>query len=81
VRDPLYSHVSDYLLERYVRGRLPDNDFGAVGDHLMICRDCRERLMDSCTFVETLDEAARALGDPARPNGPVYFRMTIARSW
>ena len=47
----------------------------------MICQDCRERLMDSCTFVESLEDAARALSDPARPAGPVYFRMTITRSW
>jgi hypothetical protein len=53
VRNSSADHTSDDLLEAYGRERLAEPDLVYLEEHLLICRDCRERLEAIDEFLET----------------------------
>jgi anti-sigma factor RsiW len=81
VREPSLHHLTEDLLEQYVLAKLAESDLEAVEEHLLTCRDCRDRLIDVERFVTTIQAAARKLESSDDTGEPAFCRYTIRRSW
>jgi anti-sigma factor RsiW len=52
-------HIPDDDLEAYALGRLTDHRAEAVVGHLLLCRECRERLEAEIDFIEAFRAAVQ----------------------
>ncbi len=48
--------------EPYAMGQLPDPEFAAFEEHLLICAACRPRVEQADGYVQAMIAAARRLG-------------------
>jgi anti-sigma factor RsiW len=60
IRDSFRDHISDDLLEACAVGRLAEADRAYVEEHLLVCEQCRERLVAMESFVSELKTALEA---------------------
>ena len=74
MRHAFPDHMADELLEQYALGKLGESDFDDVGDHLLLCPQCRRRLADISIFVSGPEEAAKKLVEPG-PIRTVFYRL------
>jgi anti-sigma factor RsiW len=51
-------HIEEDLLDRYAMGTLPGESVAAVEEHLLICRFCQNRLVETDQFVPLFRAAA-----------------------
>ncbi|HVX65467.1 MAG TPA: hypothetical protein VHA11_02635 [Bryobacteraceae bacterium] len=79
--EPSSHHLSEDLLEQYVLAKLAESDVEPVEEHLLVCRQCRERLVDVERFVTTIQAAARKLASSEDDGSPAFCRYTIRRAW
>jgi anti-sigma factor RsiW len=52
------AHIGEDDLERYVMKKLPDAQLDALEDHLLICPECREQLVETERYVLAIRAAA-----------------------
>ena len=52
-------HASDDLLELYSMGRLKEEEMAPLEEHLLICDECRNRLMATDREIAAIREALR----------------------
>lgn len=50
-------HIDEELLERYALKQLSENEAAPLEEHLLICQDCQERLVETEQFVYAVKEA------------------------
>jgi hypothetical protein len=81
VCDPSSDHLREDVLEQYVLNKLAEPDLESIEEHLLICQDCRDRLIDVERFVTTIQAAARKLAGSSGPVEPAFCHYTIRRSW
>jgi hypothetical protein len=81
VYDPSSEHLNENLLEQYVLAKLTDSSLETVEEHLLICQDCRDRLIEVERFVTTIQAAARKLEGLDDSGEPAFWHYTIRRSW
>ena len=61
-------HISDEVLESYAMQSLDPPEVEEVGEHLLDCEDCQERLDETADFVQAISAAAvtfRQMQSPA----------------
>jgi len=59
-RDSFTDHISDDLLEAYALGKLEDAELAFAEEHLLVCAECRDRLVVIEGFVSVLKNALNA---------------------
>ncbi|HEX8984430.1 MAG TPA: hypothetical protein VF767_03330 [Bryobacteraceae bacterium] len=59
-RDSFTDHISDDLLETYALGKLQDADLAFAEEHMLVCAECRDRLVGIEAFVSVLRNALNA---------------------
>lgn len=61
----IYCHLSEELLDEYVRGTLPSEDaIEFVEEHLLLCERCREVVSETDDLVNALRHAFSAAEEP-----------------
>ena len=51
-------HISEDLLDRHALGKLPESEAAGLEKHVLICRECQDRLRLTEDFVEAVRMAA-----------------------
>jgi hypothetical protein len=51
-------HISEDDLERYATQRIPGTESGPLEEHLLICRECQDRIQSEIDFVIAMRSAA-----------------------
>lgn len=54
----IVQHVTDKTLERYAMQTLPEVETGPLGEHLLVCQQCRDRLQSEIDYVTAMRGAA-----------------------
>ncbi len=49
-------HIAGVLVEAYVLGRLPEAEVAGIEEHLIVCAECRGRLIGWGEYVRFWDE-------------------------
>jgi anti-sigma factor RsiW len=53
------NHLDAEALERYALGQLEEPEHAATEEHLLICEECRNRLIEAERYVRAMREALR----------------------
>ena len=62
-------HTSEDDLERYVVQTLTESAAATLEEHLLICSECRDRLVDAEEYVAALQAAASGLRKKSKATG------------
>lgn len=62
-------HIDDETLERYSLGRLSEPELGPVEEHLLVCAECQDKLVESDEFTGAMRQALRELPPEAARAG------------
>ncbi len=66
----LNGHITEDILEAYSLGQISETDVAPVEEHLLVCRECQDRLQATDLFVATLRHVLRDPGlSPKRSQG------------
>jgi hypothetical protein len=73
------THISDELLELYVRGGLPTSQAAAASEHLFECDQCYSEYERTTTFVSAFKEAAPLLARETESAQPWWRIAAVPR--
>ena len=64
----LNSHVSEEVLEKYVMGRLSEQDCAPVEEHLLVCETCQCRLEAVDEYIRIVRAACTIVSQSSTPS-------------
>jgi hypothetical protein len=71
-------HFAEEVWEEYALGMRPEEDCGALEEHLLICFACQNLLAEADKYIEAVRAAAALRGKRMRLSKPVMTAATLA---
>lgn len=71
-------HMEAEALERYAMGTLPEQQADELGEHLLVCADCQDRLAETDAYLQAMRTAAPKMRGTAAAGFGVWSRLWSA---
>jgi hypothetical protein len=72
-------HIPEDILDEFVMEMLSEQDCAFWEEHLLICADCQDRLVEADEYVRVMKSAAAAISDPSSDQDGAHNRRSLAK--